>query len=162
MRQLWAPAAMVMAMFESASSFLVTPPEIGRDASLRHSVSSVRSTTADALDTTHLSPPVSAPQHRRVPGGELLSLGVSELSEVLEGSGRAKMVWKALAQGVDPFSSEEAAEFVTPRTAQLLEDAVERLPWEVCPLRCKQHLSLCRRIMPFPTLVKRRRGASST
>lgn len=54
------------------------------------------------------------------------------MSEVLGGSGRAKMVWSALAEGVDPWSEEEGrAQYLTPKTAKVLEDTMERLPWKV-------------------------------
>lgn len=71
------------------------------------------------------------PEAQRIPGSELLSLGLDELGDMLGGSGRAKMVWSAIANGVDPFSERGSVEFLTPRTAQQLQATTERLPWQV-------------------------------
>lgn len=78
--------------------------------------------SADTAMTAHPAP--AAPQ--RVPGGDLLCLNFDELAEVLQGSGRAKMVWAALAAGVNPFS-EGAGEFLTDKTAAVLNDNVQGL-----------------------------------
>lgn len=79
---------------------------------------------AEAAESTTL-------RAQRVSGGELLSQGVEGMSEVLGGSGRAKMVWSALGAGVDPWSEEGRTQYLTPKTGQVLEDTVERLPWKV-------------------------------
>lgn len=73
----------------------------------------------------------STTSQQRIPGGELLSLGLDEMAEVLGGSGRARMVWAALANGVDPFSAEGEGEYLSGKTAQVLKDTVQALPWKV-------------------------------
>jgi len=74
-------------------------------------------------------PEQATPQ--RIAGGDLLSLGFDELAEVLDGSGRARMVWAALSAGVDPFSKEATTEFLTDKTAAVLREHSEGLPWKV-------------------------------
>lgn len=76
-------------------------------------------------------PEQAAPQ--RIAGGDLLSLGFDELAEVLDGSGRARMVWAALSAGVDPFSEGATTEFLTDKTAAVLREHSEGLPWKVTP-----------------------------
>lgn len=89
------------------------------------------STSTPTLATPYTEQPsISA----KVEGGELLSLGVDGLGEVLGGHGRAKMVWNALAAGMDPFSDEGSRAFLTPKTVEILRHAVEELPWQVNPL----------------------------
>lgn len=41
------------------------------------------------------------------------------------------MVWSALAAGVDPWSEEGKALWLTEKTARVLEDTTECLPWKV-------------------------------
>lgn len=67
----------------------------------------------------------------RLEGSELVSLDPDELARVLGGSGRARMVWDALAAGYDPFSHEGSSKFITPKTAETLANSVEQLPWQV-------------------------------
>lgn len=119
---------MASTLVASAESFLLYAPAIARN------VLSVPSMTA----TTSTPPPSqeTAPS-TRIPGGELLSLGVDGVAEVLGGLGRAKMVWGAIADGVDPFSSEGLAGFLTDKTSGILHDSVEGLPWQVrAAFRC--------------------------
>ncbi|CAM9108458.1 unnamed protein product [Ascophyllum nodosum] len=63
------------------------------------------------------------------------------MAEMIGGSGRAKMVWTALAEGIDPFSSQAGSDYLTPKTTERLNKAVESsgLPWQVV----RESVSLC-------------------
>lgn len=113
---------MASTLVASAESFLLYAPTIARNALSVPSMTATTSTPPPSQETA---------QSTRIPGGELLSLGVEGVAEVLGGLGRAKMVWGAIADGVDPFSSEGLAEFLTDKTSGILHDSVEGLPWQV-------------------------------
>lgn len=132
MGQAWTAIVMKMMMLGSTKSFLLHTPTVARHTFIVGLHSTSTSTTVDRA-ATDMEP--ALPQ--RIPGCELLSLDLDGLGEVLGGSGRARMVWAALADGVDPFCPKDAIEFLTPKTAQLLTDAFAGLPWQVCspPLR---------------------------
>ena len=87
--------------------------------------------SAPSMITTTSTPSPETAPNTRIPGGELLSLGLDGAAEVLGGVGRAKMVWAAIADGVDPFSNEGLAGFLTDKTSRILHDNVEGLPWQV-------------------------------
>lgn len=117
---------MASTLVGSVKSFLLYPPTISRN------VLSVPSMTATAATTSRPPSQATAPNsNTRIPGGELLSLGLDGVAEVLGGLGRAKMVWAAIADGVDPFSSQGLADFLTDKTSGILHDNVEALPWQV-------------------------------
>lgn len=109
-------------MVSSSESFLLYSSTSGTRSTMAAAPTAVATAVAD---TAHPSAPAPKP----IPGGDLLSLNFDELSQILGGSGRAKMVWSALSTGVDPFG--DAAEFLTDKTAAVLKDTVERLPWQV-------------------------------
>lgn len=111
----------------SSSSFLLYSPSVaGKSLSPARSKTTTKAAAAalEAAATAVTHPAPAAPQS--IPGGDLLCLDFDELAEVLQGSGRAKMVWAALAAGVNPFS-EGAAEFLTDKTARVLKDNVQGL-----------------------------------
>lgn len=116
----------------SATAFLAYTPYL---VARKTCTDSPASTSIASAATSTMSEPsqtdTAQSEAQRIPGGELLSLGLDELGERLGGSGRAKMVWSAIADGVDPFSEKGSVEFLTPRTAQQLKATAERLPWQV-------------------------------
>ncbi|CBJ49163.1 conserved unknown protein [Ectocarpus siliculosus] len=118
----WSSTVVSAMMVSSSESFLLYSSTAGKCSTMAVAPTAVATAVAD---TAH--PP--APPPKPVPGGDLLSLNFDELSQILGGSGRAKMVWSALSAGVDPFG--DAAEFLTDKTAAVLKDTVERLPWQV-------------------------------
>lgn len=106
-------------------------PALSRGTSTAGAISPSTSTSTTGSHhaiATSTEPTISK---QRIPGEKLLSSGLDNIAEVLGGSGRAKMVWSALAEGVDPFSVEATADYLTPKTAELLTAAVEGLPWKV-------------------------------
>ena len=68
------------------------------------------------------------------------------MADMIGGSGRAKMVWTALAEGIDPFSSQAGSDYLTPKTTERLNKAVESsgLPWQVRLLLLSLQPSPCR------------------
>lgn len=135
----------------SSDSFLLVPgkaPLHGHSARSTSPTALAASTATTAAEgpsattaTTAFVPTPADPQ--RIPGGDLLALDFDDLAKVLEGSGRAKMVWAALSDGVDPFS-EAATEFLTDKTAAVLRENVQGLPWQVSymqPVECSPHLA---------------------
>lgn len=118
---------MASTLIGSVYSFLLYTPTITRN------VLSISSMTTSTTPTQETAPST------RIAGGELLSLGPDGVAQVLGGSGRAKMVWAAIAEGVDPFSSEGLAEFLTDKTSGILHDNLEGLPWQVRALFPQQH-----------------------
>lgn len=58
-------------------------------------------------------------------------MGIDEVSNLLGGSGRARMVWNAFAAGVNPWSEEGKTHYLTAKTSRSLETISEGLPWEV-------------------------------
>lgn len=133
-RRRWTSAVMTTLALGSSDSFLLTPGKAPFDSYGRSAARSTSrppastATTAAEGASAVFTPTPANPQ--RIPGGELLSLDFDDLAKLLEGSGRAKMVWAALAQGVDPFS-EAATEFLTNKTAAVLRENVQGLPWQV-------------------------------
>ena len=65
----------------------------------------------------------------------LLELGTAGLEDVLEGKGRARMVWRAVRQGLDPYESNPEAplfdERITTKTRSLLQTRVQTPHWTV-------------------------------
>ena len=123
----WPHAFMVVELVGKAWSFVPLHPYVAEKSGgtfLQSSKTSLESTPSTELSTPRRSP---------LSGDELISLGLDEMAEVLGGTGRAKMVWAALAEGVDPFSSQTASDYLTPKTAQQLNEAFKcrRLPWQV-------------------------------
>ncbi|CAM9287914.1 unnamed protein product [Ectocarpus sp. 4 AP-2014] len=118
----WSSTVVSAMMVSSSESFLLYSSTAGTRSTMAAAPTAVATAVAD---TAHPLTPAPKPVH----GGDLLSLNFDELSQILGGSGRAKMVWSALSAGVDPFG--DAAEFLTDKTAAVLKDTVERLPWQV-------------------------------
>lgn len=112
---------MASTLVGSVESFLLYTPTTTRNVL----------STPSMIATASTPPSQETAPNTRIPGGELLSLGLDGVAEVLGGVGRAKMVWSAIADGVDPFSSEGLGEFLTDKTSGILHDNVEGLPWQV-------------------------------
>lgn len=133
----------------SSDAFLLVPgerPLYGHSAARSTSPPAASTATPAEEASAAFIPTPAAPQ--RITGSDLLSLDFDDLAKVLEGSGRAKMVWAALSQGVDPFS-EAATEFLTDKTAAVLTENVQRLPWQV---GYSQHLSSSTAVHAFIVL----------
>lgn len=115
----------------SVESFLLYTPTIARGDVLGMAVPSMSAAPTSTSSAPSLGTKFETALNTRITGGELLSLGVDGVSEVLGGLGRAKMVWAAISDGVDPFSSEGLAGFLTDKTSGILHDNVEPFPWQV-------------------------------
>lgn len=65
----------------------------------------------------------------------LLALTPTELAAALGGNGRARMVWKALAEGYDPHEADPSSPLhdarITPKTRALLQQRLARPGWTV-------------------------------
>ncbi|CAM9742305.1 unnamed protein product [Scytosiphon promiscuus] len=137
-RRIWFSAFPAAMLIVSSKSFLsstsVTRKSPG-GVRRRSTTGKTTAATATAASTTYPAP--QAPQGS--PRGDLFSLDFPELSEALGGSGRAKMVWAAIAAGVDPLTEDAAAEFLTDKTTAVLRETVEGLPCQVV----RQSVSSC-------------------
>jgi hypothetical protein len=78
---------------------------------------------------------VWASLHTPNPPSTALSLGPEALSTVLEGRGRAKGVWRAFREGLDPFEADPESELhdarVSGKTRTLLRERTRPFPWRV-------------------------------
>lgn len=124
----------------SSDSFLLKAPFYGGQSAARSTSPPAARSTATAAEGASAAFIPTPAARQRVPGGDLLSLDFDELAKVLEGSGRARMVWAALSQGVDPFS-QAATEFLTDKTAAVLRENVQGLPWQVSYMQLKYSTS---------------------
>lgn len=139
--------AMVVNSVYSFVSFPLHPPKNPLGTFLRASATS----PASPSSSTELTP-----RSLVLPVNKLISLDLDEMAEVLEGSGRAKMVWAALADGVDPFTRQAASDYLTLKTAQQLYKSVESpcLPWQVgCLNRSRLALQRSLDTVTFSTLT---------
>lgn len=90
------------------------------------------STTAQQQDQ-----PVATSTEQQQGGGSrtLLSLSPTELAAALGGNGRARMVWRALAEGFDPQETDPGSPLfdgrITPKTRALLGQRLARPGWRV-------------------------------
>lgn len=144
-RRRWASAITITLAVGSSESFLLTPGKAPFNSYGHSAARSTSTTTAEGASAVFTPTPAN-PQ--RIPGGQLLSLDFDDLANVLEGSGRAKMVWAALSQGVDPFSEAAATEFLTDKTAAVLSQNFQELPWEVSYIRAASLTSFTSSVLP--------------
>ncbi|CAM9684399.1 unnamed protein product [Discosporangium mesarthrocarpum] len=98
-----------------------------------HPKVSLTSTTASTrlAHQVHFSAAEVGRPREPLPGDRLLSLSLDELAGLLGGTGRAKMVWSALAEGRDPLDFEDGGCFLTEKTAEIVRMRFKDMPWRV-------------------------------
>lgn len=83
--------------------------------------------TLTILDGAHHLPPTKKQT--------LLELGTAGLEDVLQGKGRARMVWRAVREGLDPYQTNPDAPLydgrITSKTRNLLQERVQVPHWTV-------------------------------
>lgn len=76
----------------------------------------------------------------------LLALSPPELAAALGGSGRARMVWRALAEGFDPHEADPASTLhdgrITAKTRALLQQRLARPAWTVVERVASRYLGV--------------------
>ena len=92
-------------------------------------------TVVAATAAAATSPAPHAPPPTPTSDKTLLDLSPSELAAALGGNGRARMVWRALAEGFDPHEADPASPLcdarITAKTRALLQQRLARPAWAV-------------------------------
>lgn len=137
---------MALLLLSSATAFLVKPRP-----SLSSGTACINRRRPLATLATAAVPTSTSPAHSPVPStltildGDrhllstrkqtLLELGTAGLEDVLRGKGRARMVWRAVREGLDPYQTDPDASLydgrITRKTRNLLQERVQVPHWTV-------------------------------
>jgi len=132
----------MMLLLSSTSAFFVTPssrPSLSSACTSRRRPRTAALAAAVSISTSPIpTVPTTFDSALPLPSTKkqtLLELGTAGLEEVLEGKGRARMVWRAIREGLDPYESNPEAplfdERITTKTRALLLQRVQTPHWTV-------------------------------